>query len=97
MWIGTTSEDGSILFKTRDPINCGIGGVRNFPMSSFDVDRMLIPPGKTDDCAFSWHTSGAQFAFIDGSVRFLSEDLDVRLFWLLGDRYGLDGELLYDP
>lgn len=91
-WVGSYREDGAVLFKTRDPINCGIGGVRAFPMGDFDLNRMLVPPGKTDDCAFSWHPGGAFFAFVDGSVHFLAEDLDVRLFWLLGDR--LDGEVI---
>ena len=34
VWIGAAAqEDGAILFKTRDPINCGIGDVRAFPLT----------------------------------------------------------------
>ncbi|MEQ8849504.1 DUF1559 domain-containing protein [Botrimarina sp.] len=91
-WVGAYTEDGAVLFKTRDPINCGIGGVRAFPLSEFDRSRMLAPDNQVDDCAFSWHPGGALFAFVDGSVHFLNQDLDVRLFWLLGDR--LDGEVI---
>jgi prepilin-type processing-associated H-X9-DG protein len=47
-----------------------------------------------DDCAFSWHTGGAYFAFVDGTVRFLSEDLEIRTFWLLGDR--MDDEVIQE-
>jgi prepilin-type N-terminal cleavage/methylation domain-containing protein len=88
MWLGTYEEDGSTLFKTRDVINCNLGQAA-FPLSSFDLDR--LPGGSgTDDCAYSWHAGGAFFCFVDGSVHFLTEDLDVRLFWLLGDR--MDGQ-----
>ncbi|MGL4514018.1 MAG: DUF1559 domain-containing protein [Lacipirellulaceae bacterium] len=85
MWLGTYDEDGSTLFKTRDVINCNIGGAA-FPLSTFDIDRLPTGSG-TDDCSYSWHPGGAYFSFVDGSVHFLTEDLDVRLFWLLGDRY----------
>ncbi len=86
MWIGTYKEDGSILFKTRDIINCGIGGLRSFPPTADDILRMPVPAGQADDCAVSWHPGGALFTYVDGSVHFLSENLDVRIFWLLGDR-----------
>ncbi len=46
----------------------------------------------SDDCAVSWHPGGALFGYVDGSVHFLTENLDLRLFWLLGDR--LDGEVM---
>ncbi len=87
VWVGTYREDGAILFKTRDPINCGAAG-DPLPL---DPNRMLTAPGQADDCSFSWHPTGALFTFVDGSVHFLAEDLDVRIFWLLGDR--LDGEV----
>jgi prepilin-type processing-associated H-X9-DG protein len=92
-WVGTWVEDGSILFKTVFPINCNLGGPRTFPLSSNDL--LQLPPGKwRDDCAYSWHLGGAQFAFVDGSVHFLTESLNLRIFNLLGDR--LDGQYLGD-
>jgi prepilin-type N-terminal cleavage/methylation domain-containing protein len=94
MWAGTVAEDGSVLFKTQSPINCNISGTRSFPLS--DADRERLPGGKgsnaNDDCAFSWHTNGALFGFVDGSIHFLTENLELRTFALLGDR--LDGEII---
>ena len=90
MWMGTAFEDGSTLFKTRDVINCNIAGA-SLPLSDFDLIR--LPGGSaSDDCSFSRHPGGAFFAFVDGSVRFLSEDLELRTFWLLGDR--MDEEII---
>lgn len=92
MWMGTSLEDGSTLFKTQDVIGCNISGAA-LPLSDFDL--LKLPGGSgSDDCAVSPHSSGAFFAFADGSVRFLGEDLELRLFWLLGDR--MDGEIIGD-
>ena len=89
-WIGTALEDGSILFKTQDVINCNIAGA-SFPLSEWD--RLKLPSGSgSDDCAYSWHPGGAFFAFVDGSVHFLTDDIELRTFRLLGDRR--DGQLL---
>lgn len=96
VWIGTYEEDGAVLFKTRDPINCGIGGLRNFALTADDQARMLVESGDSaiDDCSVSWHPGGVYFAFVDGSVRFLHQDLDTYVFWLMGDRE--DGEVIRD-
>jgi prepilin-type N-terminal cleavage/methylation domain-containing protein len=92
MWMGTFSEDGSTLFKTENVINCNIGGFRAFPMSQEQAVLFLPAGNATDDCAFSWHSGGAFFGFADGSVHFLTENLSLRVFWLLGDR--LDQEVI---
>ena len=85
IWMGIYGDDGSVMFQTEDPINCFIGGARSFPLSKAEIDT--LPWGsESDDCAFSWHTGGAYFAFVDGSVRFLSENIELRSYWLLGDR-----------
>lgn len=84
MWMGTWTEDGSILFKTDIPVNCGIGGAP-FPLADFDLER--IPAGsKQDDCSFSRHPGGCYFAYADGSVHWLSENLEQRVYRLLGMR-----------
>jgi prepilin-type processing-associated H-X9-DG protein len=73
------------MFKTEFPINCNMGGARNFPLNDDQIAN--LPEGnESDDCAFGWHSGGAFFAFVDGSVRFLSENIDVRTYRLLGDR-----------
>ena len=90
IWLGTSEEDGSILFKTEHPIGCNISAAKSFPLSQQERDALGIVGG-ADDCAFAWHPGGAYFGFVDGSVQFLSEDLDVRTFALLGDR--ADGEV----
>lgn len=93
MWMGTYREDGSVLFKTQDVINCNIGGSRSFPLQKDQLDRLPSGSG-SDDCAFSWHPGGALFGFVDGSVHFLNESINLRTFWLLGDR--VDGEVVED-
>lgn len=89
-WVGTWAEDGTVLFKTLDVINCNLGPV-GYPLTESEFDR--LPGGSAqDDCAYSFHVGGAFFAFVDGSVHFLSENLELRTFWLLGNR--VDGEII---
>jgi len=92
LWIGTIAEDGAVLFKTHEPINCNLSGARSFPLTGGDKDRLDLLGNYADDCAFSWHTNGAFFGFVDGSVRFLTENLETRTFALLGDR--MDGRVV---
>jgi prepilin-type N-terminal cleavage/methylation domain-containing protein/prepilin-type processing-associated H-X9-DG protein len=93
IWAGIYGDDGSVMFETQDAINCNMNGVRSFPLSSDQLDQ--LPQGiETDDCAFSWHTGGAYFAFVDGSVHFLNENMELRMFWLMGDR--MDDEVIRD-
>ncbi|HWL10000.1 MAG TPA: DUF1559 domain-containing protein, partial [Planctomicrobium sp.] len=40
----------------------------------------------------SYHTGGAHFTFVDGSVRFIGDNIDYRTYCNLGDR--MDGEVL---
>jgi prepilin-type N-terminal cleavage/methylation domain-containing protein/prepilin-type processing-associated H-X9-DG protein len=42
----------------------------------------------------SWHSHGANFAFCDGSVRFIKQTIHQRVYQLLGNR--ADGELISD-
>lgn len=93
-WLGTYAEDGAILFKTEDVINCNLGGPRPFPLTATDAEKLPANESDIDDCTYSWHLGGVYFGFVDGSVHFLSEDVDLRIFALLGDR--LDGVVMGD-
>jgi prepilin-type N-terminal cleavage/methylation domain-containing protein/prepilin-type processing-associated H-X9-DG protein len=93
IWAGIFGDDGSVMFETQDAINCNIGGARSFPLNSAQIAQ-LPDKNETDDCAFSWHTGGAYFSFVDGSVHFLSENMELRTFWLLGDR--MDNEVIQE-
>lgn len=93
-WVGTYTEDGAILFKTENVVNCNIGGA-TFPLSGLDAQAIqVLPSSDRDDCAFGWHPGGVQFGFVDGSVHLLTENLDLRVFALLGER--ADGVILGD-
>ncbi|MEM9704285.1 MAG: DUF1559 domain-containing protein, partial [Planctomycetota bacterium] len=81
VWIGALDTDEGTLFKTdaASPIN---GGVTSFNMAN----------ASDDDCAFSGHTGGvAFFAFADGSVQQLTENISADVYLWLGTRD--DGEV----
>lgn len=49
--------------------------------------KPLPPPSDTSTSGYSsFHTGGAQFILADGSVRFLSENIDPKIFSFLGSR-----------
>jgi prepilin-type N-terminal cleavage/methylation domain-containing protein/prepilin-type processing-associated H-X9-DG protein len=64
IWVTGPETDESIRYEagTGTPINC-----RCTPTT------MVV--AINDDCAFSWHPNGAQFAFCDGSVKFISQNV----------------------
>ncbi len=82
-WIGAFGDGGDETVRTNgrtnSPINCQCNPSRM---------RQAI----NDDCAFSFHTGGATFAFADGSVHFLSENLAIATYCNLHDRR--DGQVL---
>lgn len=45
-----------------------------------------------DDCAWSFHSGGAQFGFADGSVHFINENINSDTYFNLGSR--LDGRVV---
>jgi hypothetical protein len=79
IWIGPAGDDEMMRVngRTNSPINCG---------ASFGRMQQSI----NDDCAFSFHVGGAQFALCDGSARFISENISMAVYDRLHDRR--DGE-----
>ena len=76
VWIGAIGTDEGTLFKTdpRSPINGGVGAYN-------------MANAADDDCAFSGHTGGvAFFAFADGSVQSLTENVSGDVYLWLGTR-----------
>ena len=51
-----------------------------------ETDDTDVINGSQDDTFASQHTGGAQFCFGDGSVRFISENIDMTTFMNLGDK-----------
>lgn len=82
-WIGAfgSGQDETVRGngRTGSPINA-----RTNPNQMYFANN--------DDNAFSFHPAGAQFAFADGSVHFLSENLDMATYCNLFDRR--DGNVL---
>jgi prepilin-type N-terminal cleavage/methylation domain-containing protein/prepilin-type processing-associated H-X9-DG protein len=72
IWIGSSGSDESVRIngRTNSPINCGV----NPNTMGFAIN---------DDCAFSFHTGGAQFCFGDGSVRFINENISMMTYCFL--------------
>jgi prepilin-type processing-associated H-X9-DG protein len=67
VWAVGPGSDESIRYEagTSLPINC-----RCTPTN------MVV--AVNDDCAFSWHSGGAQFVFCDGSARFISQNINAQ-------------------
>jgi prepilin-type N-terminal cleavage/methylation domain-containing protein/prepilin-type processing-associated H-X9-DG protein len=65
---GATFSIPMNLCATRNPINSGAAAAFDTMTSTFG----------------SYHTSGANFAFGDGSIRFLTQDIDLALYRSLG-------------
>lgn len=97
-----SSEELNWLSGTRNSLrNTGhkpnqLPSIRNSRQTIYRSTEM--PDGMSDPAVVggfgSWHTGGAQFALGDGSVRFLSENIDKPLYESLGKR--ADGTLPVD-
>ena len=87
--LGWMSGTMATLRNTGVPLNGGwdIGGPRTTRNGSMAA---LPAPSDTATSGFSsQHTGGSQFVFADGSVRFLSENIDLKTYSHLGNREDL--------
>jgi prepilin-type N-terminal cleavage/methylation domain-containing protein len=87
--LGWMSGTRSTLRNTGVPINGGwdVGG--SGP-GARGVNPPLPAPSDTATSGFSsYHTGGSQFVLGDGAVRFISENIDVKIYRLLGNREDL--------
>lgn len=92
--LGWMSGTSATLRNTGVPINVvNSDRVVNPYGGGFDPQQLHEPPplGLATGGFSSFHTGGAQFGLADGSVRFLSENIDPNLFQNLGRRE--DGEM----
>lgn len=104
IWIGTPGFDWDevVLYKTEFSINCEFGDRKEywrFADAAVQAARMKLTAFNDDrnssdvnDCAYGWHPGGVLCVFVDGSVHFLSDDLEHRTHVYLGDV--ADGEVI---
>src|SRR5436305_1377283 len=83
-------ERGWTLFNTVVPPNS-----KNYPWHSCRFGSGCLdcaPEGSSFVNASSNHPGGANFAFADGSVKFLKDTINMQVYWSLGTRAG--GEVI---
>lgn len=94
--LGRRSGTGATLRHTAYPINArdaqNQGAGAPWPPPQIFTDAPPAPPADQAIGGFSsYHTGGAQFTVADGSVRFLSENIDPLVYQSLGNR--ADGQM----
>lgn len=76
-WIGMFGDGADETIRVNGRTNSPINGQVNPNTMAFAIN---------DDCAFSYHAGGAQFAFCDGSVHFISENISMATYCNLHDK-----------
>jgi len=75
VWIGTNNQHQNVVAET---------GANHIPNGGKQLDVAVL--NQFDDCFASEHTGGVQFLFADGSVRFISDNINMELYKNLGDK-----------
>lgn len=87
---GPRDEDNNMRPWALGAVGDWLYNVRNisYPVNAAYRGHNTINPKRSDVSMGSEHTNGAHFAFADNSVRFLSDDLDLRTLYYLASRSG---------
>jgi prepilin-type N-terminal cleavage/methylation domain-containing protein/prepilin-type processing-associated H-X9-DG protein len=83
VWIGTNSQHQNVVAET---------GLSHIPNGGQQLANTVL--NQFDDCFASQHVGGVQFVFADGSVRFISENINMQTYRNLGDK--ADGNVVGD-
>ncbi len=83
---GTSVQDWPTLYATAgDDEMSRTNGRASAPINN-GVNFSNMAAGINDDANFSWHTGGCHMTLGDGSVRFISENINIALWSNLHDR-----------
>jgi prepilin-type N-terminal cleavage/methylation domain-containing protein/prepilin-type processing-associated H-X9-DG protein len=75
VWIGTNNQHQNVVAET---------GINHIPNGGASLPVTTL--NQFDDCFASAHTGGVTFLFADGSVRFISDNINMRIYTYLGDK-----------
>lgn len=75
---------GNGTFSTIRPPNTTVGDVMQYCQGSVNVPCRQCSNGLTEVHARSWHTGGVHLALVDGSIRFISDNINTATFQAIG-------------
>ncbi|MFN9970146.1 MAG: DUF1559 domain-containing protein [Phycisphaerae bacterium] len=75
VWIGTNSQHQNVVAET---------GLSHIPNGGKQLADTVL--SQFDDCFASQHAGGVQFVFADGSVRFISDNINMQTYSYMGDK-----------
>ncbi|WP_010581660.1 DUF1559 domain-containing protein [Schlesneria paludicola] len=75
IWLGTNDQHQNVVAETS--VAHIPNGGQSLPLTTLN---------QFDDCFASLHTGGVMFLFADGSVRFISDNINMKTYSYLGDK-----------